>query len=79
MIKDRINRIAARLFDIQADELRDSMSPMDIDSWDSFTSMQLIAELEKEFNVKFEMEEVFDIQCLGDIGEILSKKTPDAN
>ena len=55
------------------------MSPMDIDTWDSFTSMQLIAELEKEFNVKFEMEEVFDIQCLGDIGEILSKKTPDAN
>ena len=79
MIKDRINRVASRLFDIQADELRDSMSPMEIDTWDSFTSMQLIAELEKEFNVKFEMEEVFDIQCLGDIGVILSKKSLNAN
>jgi len=79
VIKNKINRIAAKLFDVQADELRDSMSPMDIDTWDSFTSMLLIAELEKEFNVKFEMEEVFDIQCLGDISEILSRKTSGAH
>jgi acyl carrier protein len=45
-----------------------------IKEWDSMNYLLFIAELEKEYNVSFSMDEVMGATCLGDIRIALEKK-----
>ena len=53
--------------EIESSELTDESSPEDIENWDSYNGLLLIDELESEFNVKFTVEEVFDVHSIADI------------
>ena len=53
--------------EIESSELTDESSPEDIENWDSYNGLLLIDELESEFNVKFTVEEVFDVNSISDI------------
>ena len=53
--------------EIEPSELTDESSPEDIENWDSYNGLLLVDELESEFNVKFTVEEVFDVHSVADI------------
>ena len=53
--------------EIESSELTDESSPEDIENWDSYNGLLLVDELESEFNVKFTVEEVFDVHSIADI------------
>ena len=53
--------------DVPESEINDQTSPENIESWDSFHGLVLVDELENNFNVKFTIEEVSDVQNVGDI------------
>ena len=53
--------------EIKSSELTDESSPEDIENWDSYNGLLLVDELESEFNVKFTVEEVFDVHSIADI------------
>ena len=53
--------------EIKSSELTDESSPEDIENWDSYNGLLLVDELESEFNVKFTVEEVFDVNSISDI------------
>ena len=53
--------------EIESSELTDESSPEDIENWDSYNGLLLVDELESEFNVKFTVEEVFDVNSISDI------------
>jgi acyl carrier protein len=74
LINEKVNKIIEKIFRIDSSKIEDTLEPKDIENWDSFSGLQLISEIENDFNVKFEMEEIFDIFCIGDIKKILSKK-----
>lgn len=46
----------------------------DIEAWDSFKHLALIAMLEKEFNIKFEIDEIVSMECVGDIIKVLESR-----
>jgi len=48
-------------------DITDEMSPATIPGWDSMNYLIFIAEVEKEFNLTFTMDEVFNFKNLGDI------------
>ena len=48
------------IFEIEQQELNDSLEYQSIDSWDSVGHMALIAELEDLFDVALEMDDVID-------------------
>ena len=50
------------------------MTPKDIETWDSLSQLNLISAIEKEFQIKLEIDEIFTVMKIGDIYEILSKK-----
>jgi acyl carrier protein len=68
------NTIAATVFKIKEEEVRDTLTPKDIPEWDSMNYLFFIAELEKEFNVSFTMDEVMNAVCLGDIRKIIDSR-----
>ena len=70
---DRLKAILSKTLEIEEDKINDKTSPDNVDSWDSFNGLMLVSELEKEFNVKFTMNEVTSVRCVKDIKEILKK------
>ena len=53
---ERLNKIFAEVFDNQALTVDDNTVAQDIDGWDSLTHMELVAAIEEEFGIEFEMK-----------------------
>ena len=70
---DRLKAILSKVLGIGAASINDKTSPDNVESWDSFNGLMLVSELEKEFNVKFTMEEVMSVKNVKDIKESLKK------
>ena len=60
-----------RVLNIDSRTITDATKPEDIESWDSFNGLVLVTELEKNFKVKFSLEEVVSVKNVGDIKKIL--------
>ena len=48
-------------------ERTDKSGPDNIENWDSYNGLLLIDELESEFNVKFSVDETYDVKIIEDI------------
>jgi acyl carrier protein len=73
-LNDRLEKIIREVFEIEAEKIDENWTSDDIPDWDSVGHLNLIMEVEKEFNIKIEIEEMFEIEKLGDITRILQKK-----
>jgi acyl carrier protein len=70
----RLDTVIRSVFALTVPELDPAWTSDDLPQWDSVGHLNLIVAIEKEFNVKIEIEEMFDVQSLGDIEPILRKK-----
>lgn len=68
------NQIVSKIFKIKEEEVKDNLSSKDIPDWDSMNYLLFIAELEKEFNISFTMDEVLNAETLGAIRITLEAK-----
>ena len=66
-MSNKLYSIISKVMDVPESEINDQTSPENIESWDSFHGLVLVDELENNFNVKFTIEEVSDVQNVGDI------------
>ena len=58
--------IVSRVMNIPIEKISDSSGPDSIPEWDSFNMFVLLDEIEKEFDVKFSLEETLEIKTVGD-------------
>ena len=72
--KERLQEIVRDSFDDEELIIREDMSANDIEDWDSLAQINLIIAIEKEFKVKFNLEEVSSLKNIGEMLELLSKK-----
>lgn len=70
----RLEKVIREVFPIETDAVDENWTSDDIPDWDSVGHLNLIMEIEKEFNIKIEIEEMFEVEKLGDITKILEKK-----
>ena len=63
----KLFNIISRVMEIESSELTDESGPEDVENWDSYNGLLLVDEIESEFNVKFTIEEIFDINSIADI------------
>jgi len=59
-------QIVSEVMNISIEKISDSSGPESIPEWDSFNMFVLLAEIEKEFNVNFSLEETLQIKTVGD-------------
>ena len=59
--------IISKVFSVQISEINDESSPETIESWDSFNGLILVDELESNFNIKFSVSEIVDVENVKDI------------
>ena len=64
---------------IPTSEINDQSGSESISNWDSFNLYVLLNEIEKEFKVKFSLEETLEIKNVGDFKKQLKKHGVDIN
>ena len=68
-MKNRIKEVMKRVF--QLNEIPDNISQSNCVKWDSMIHLNLIVELEEEFNVSLEPEDIAEMKNLEIIENIL--------
>lgn len=56
-IRERCAKVLAMVMELDVAEVTDDASPDSLDQWDSLTHVQLVLNLEKEFEIKISPEE----------------------
>lgn len=76
-IKDRVLRTFSAVFNIDENKIRLIDTKEDIESWDSIGHLQLIMNIEAEFGVKLNTEDVVNIdsveKCVDVVNKLLSE------
>lgn len=69
----KLKSILSRILEIEESSINDLSSPDNVESWDSFNALMIVSELEKEFKVRFTMDEVRAVKYVKDIKESLKR------
>jgi acyl carrier protein len=73
-VKERVKAIMADVLMIDASLIADNTSMENLQQWDSLAQMDIIAAIEEEFGVTFEIEEFQIMTSFPDIIETLTGK-----
>ena len=71
---EKLSNVFRVLFNLPDMELNDNLTAKDISGWDSFNHVNLIINIEEEFNVRFSNSEVGDLQNVGSLKTLLASK-----
>lgn len=73
-MKEKLQEIFRDVFDDEELVITEEMAVADIEDWDSLAQINLIIAIEKEFGVKFNLEEISKLKNIGEILEIIKIK-----
>ena len=71
---ERLAAIFEKVFDVETDEFSPDLTPEDVLRWDSLGHMTLIMDLEDEFKVNFDVDEITEMTSAGKIIEMIQAK-----
>ncbi|MBR4470673.1 MAG: acyl carrier protein [Erysipelotrichaceae bacterium] len=69
-----LNEIFCNVFDDDSIVLADETNSSDIDDWDSLEQINLIVNIENEFEMMFDMAEVSDLANVGEMADLIMRK-----
>ena len=75
MIKEQIKKIMTEVFEIESSLVNDKISQKNTDQWDSLNHLNLIVEIEEEFDISFTPEQIGSMTSLKIIMEEIKKTT----
>ncbi|MBR3622883.1 MAG: acyl carrier protein [Selenomonadaceae bacterium] len=73
-IMERLQDIFRDVFDDDELVLTKETSAEDIEDWDSLAQIRLIVAIEKEFHIKIPIDEVQELQNVGEMAELVKNK-----
>ena len=73
-LTEKIKSIVANSFDLPYDEVTLDTGPSNTVSWDSFGQMDLVLNIEKEFDITLEFDEIFKIVSTQTLLEVVEDK-----
>ena len=78
-MSEKLYTIISQILSVPVSEINDESSPKTIKSWDSFNGLNLVTELESNFNIKFSVSEIVDVNNVKDIKKCLKNHGIDLN
>lgn len=64
MNKEQIKKIMTKVFEIESSLVNDEISQKNTDQWDSLNHLNLIVEIEEEFDISFTPEQIGSMTSL---------------
>jgi acyl carrier protein len=74
-ITNRLNKIFREVFEDSSINVTREMTAADVEKWDSLSHLGMIAEVEKEFGIKFKLKELVSMKNVGDLINNIAAKT----
>ena len=72
--EDKLLEILSKVLLLDKDKITDDLRRKDFEPWDSMAHLVIVSEIENEFEMFFEDEEVVDLWTVGDIKKVLASK-----
>ena len=72
-ILDAVQNIFRDTFDDDTLVITPATSAQDIEDWDSLEQINLLTAMEKKFGIKFKLEDVRNLNSVGDILELIAR------
>ncbi|MFW9963589.1 MAG: acyl carrier protein [Candidatus Sifarchaeia archaeon] len=72
--EDKLLEILSKVLLLEKKSITDDLRRKDFEAWDSMAHLIIVSEIENEFEIFFEDEEVIDLWTVGDIKKVLSTK-----
>ena len=73
-ILTKLNGVFRDIFDDDSIELTEATTAEDIEDWDSFNHINILAATEQTFRIKFQTAEVEGLRNVGELVSIIAKK-----
>lgn len=73
-IYEQLNEVFRDVFDDEDITVNDTTTADDIEDWDSLEHINLIVAVEKKFNIKFNMGEVYKFKNVGEMVDAIIAK-----
>ena len=69
-----LKKILSNLLKIDINEITNQTSSKDIESWDSFNTLNIVVEVENEFGIVINLEELVNLKTFLDLKNIVKSK-----
>lgn len=73
-IVEKLTMVFHEVFKDNTIVLRDDMTAVDVENWDSLSHMLMITKVEEEFDIKFKLKELNRLKQVGDLVAIIESK-----
>ena len=73
-VLERVADVFGRAFAVDPTEVSPETVPDDVEKWDSMGHMNMVGELEKEFGIQFELDEIMELASVEIIIDTLKSK-----
>jgi len=74
-IEERVIKIIAEAIDVESNKIDEDTAIGDFPNWDSMGQLIIITSLEKEFDIKFDPEDIMDLEDVGDMISAIEEYT----
>lgn len=74
MVLENVNKIVAESLGIRESEIDESTVMEQVETWDSLTHMELIANLESEYQTEFTVDEIMEMISVKKIVEMVEAR-----
>lgn len=74
-----LQEIFRDIFDDEDLVLTRETTTQDIENWDSLAQINLIVAIEKEWHIRFNLDEIIDLKNVGDMYDLIGKKLNHTN
>lgn len=69
-----LNEIFRDVFDDDSIIVDETTTAVDIDDWDSLTHINLLASVEDEFGIRFQMKDVVSMKNVGEMADLIEEQ-----
>ncbi|MBL76794.1 MAG: acyl carrier protein [Chloroflexi bacterium] len=73
-MSEKLYQIISEVFSVDVSRIDENTSPENLEQWDSFNFYVLLNEIEKKFNIQFDIDETLEIKKIGDFKKLFEKK-----
>jgi len=74
-ILEKINQIFKEVLEHDNFQLAPTTTTKDVEGWESSTHMMIISEIEDQFNIEFELDELWTMKNIEDLVASVASKT----
>jgi acyl carrier protein len=73
-VNDKLRQIVAELFELEPAAVDDTLTPEDVELWDSLNHLRLVSAVEEEFQIKLSMKEIEAIRSLAMLRALVEQR-----